>query len=159
MDICWCRKYRDSSWQYFERKQFEYTDAGPAPVPSLYLDSIQVFILSSRSTYVQAMDNPNATTTRLLTLLNVSAVKTGKRKCTFDDSAPVPKLNKRKSVLFTDISNDVQEPAALNDTASHESTTAHINAEAEHKDLPEENESQCASGVTVIDAVSLKQIY
>ncbi|KIM83267.1 hypothetical protein PILCRDRAFT_97191 [Piloderma croceum F 1598] len=63
------------------------------------------------------MDNPNATTTRLLTLLNVSAVKTGKRKRTFDDSVPVPKLNKRKSVLFADISNDVQEPAALNDTA------------------------------------------
>jgi U3 small nucleolar RNA-associated protein 25 len=91
------------------------------------------------------MDHPNATTTRLLTLLNVSAVKTGKRKRTFDHSVPTSKLNKRKSVLFADILNDVQEPAALNDTASHEDAAAHINAEAEHADLPEENESQSTS--------------
>ena len=91
------------------------------------------------------MDDLNATTTRLLTLLNVSAVKTGKRKRTFDDSVPAPKLNKRKSVLFANISNGVQEPAAPNDTASHENAAADINAEAEHTDLPEENESQSTS--------------
>lgn len=52
------------------------------------------------------MDDGNNTTTRLLTLLNVSAVKTGKRKrTTFDDATPLPsqKLNKRKSVLFADV--------------------------------------------------------
>lgn len=52
------------------------------------------------------MDDGNNSTTRLLTLLNVSAIKTSKRKrTTFDDPDPLPsqKLNKRKSVLFADL--------------------------------------------------------
>jgi U3 small nucleolar RNA-associated protein 25 len=44
------------------------------------------------------MDDGNSKTTRLLTLLNVSAVKLGKRKRTYDDKdlQPSVKLNKRK---------------------------------------------------------------
>ena len=55
------------------------------------------------------MDDGNDITTRLLTLLNVSAIKTGKRKrTTFDDPKSLPnhKLNKRKSVLFADVLNE-----------------------------------------------------
>lgn len=37
-------------------------------------------------------------TTRLLTLLNVSAAKSTKRKRHEEDSAPIPKLNKRRSL-------------------------------------------------------------
>lgn len=48
------------------------------------------------------MDDGNSTTTRLLTLLNVSATKAGKRKRTYElDAPPTEKLNKRKSVRYT----------------------------------------------------------
>jgi U3 small nucleolar RNA-associated protein 25 len=105
------------------------------------------------------MDDANLTTTRLLTLLNVSAVKTGKRKRTFDDSTPAPKLNKRKSVLFADLSNDGQTPAASNNTADDENAAVHLDAEVEHKDPPEENESQSTSKHVFTDAVLLEQVY
>jgi U3 small nucleolar RNA-associated protein 25 len=44
------------------------------------------------------MDDGNSKTTRLLTLLNVSAIKAGKRKRTYEDQdlQPSVKLNKRK---------------------------------------------------------------
>ncbi|KAI5123895.1 hypothetical protein M0805_005711 [Coniferiporia weirii] len=48
------------------------------------------------------MDDDNLTTTKLLTLLNVSATKAGKRKRLYDDSIPSVKLNKRKSVRLSD---------------------------------------------------------
>lgn len=43
------------------------------------------------------MDDGNSTTTRLLTLLNVSATKIGKRKRVEENFIPSEKLNKRKS--------------------------------------------------------------
>lgn len=43
------------------------------------------------------MDDGNSVTTRLLTLLNVSATKIGKRKRIEQDFIPSEKLNKRKS--------------------------------------------------------------
>jgi len=49
------------------------------------------------------MDEANVITTRLLTLLNVSATKLGKRKRPYeDDHPPQEKLNKRKSIHFQD---------------------------------------------------------
>lgn len=42
------------------------------------------------------MTDANSTTTRLLTLLNVSATKAGKRKWSAADEFPAEKLNKRK---------------------------------------------------------------
>ncbi|KAI8992953.1 digestive organ expansion factor [Trametes punicea] len=45
-----------------------------------------------------AVDDPNTTTTRLLTLLNVSATKAGKRKRTIDETKPSEKLNKKRAV-------------------------------------------------------------
>jgi len=82
------------------------------------------------------MDDGNSTTTRLLTLLNVSAVMAGKRKQPFDDSVPVRKLNKRKSVLFADALDGAEKP------------TTPINAErreevdTEQQDLKDDSESQ-----------------
>ncbi|KAK7053261.1 rRNA-binding ribosome biosynthesis protein utp25 [Paramarasmius palmivorus] len=47
------------------------------------------------------MDDGNATTTKLLTLLNVSATKVGKRKWEIhEESRPKEKLNKRKTAKF-----------------------------------------------------------
>lgn len=49
-----------------------------------------------------SIDDSNSTTTRLLTLLNVSATKAGKRQWNYaEDSAPAEKLNKRKSARFS----------------------------------------------------------
>ncbi|KAK7692514.1 hypothetical protein QCA50_004142 [Cerrena zonata] len=47
-----------------------------------------------------AIDRGGETTTQLLTLLNVSATRAGKRKWTADDPKPAPKLNKRRAVQF-----------------------------------------------------------
>jgi len=46
------------------------------------------------------IDDGTAVTTKLLTLLNVSATKLGKRKQ--DEFIPAEKLNKRKSISFSD---------------------------------------------------------
>lgn len=45
-----------------------------------------------------AIDNSNSATTRLLTLLNVSATKKGKRKRAIEDAPAPVKLNKRRTV-------------------------------------------------------------
>ncbi|KAG9219821.1 hypothetical protein CCMSSC00406_0009377 [Pleurotus cornucopiae] len=53
------------------------------------------------------MDDGNTITTRLLTLLNVSATKAGKRKRTYEDELLVgEKLNKRKSIQFDDVEKE-----------------------------------------------------
>lgn len=48
------------------------------------------------------MDEYNAPATQLLTLLNISATKAGKRKRSENDFIPAVKLNKRKSIKFGD---------------------------------------------------------
>ncbi|KAF8639569.1 hypothetical protein AX17_001471 [Amanita inopinata Kibby_2008] len=49
------------------------------------------------------MDDASSIMTRLLTLLNVSATKVGKRKRSYEDDYPPPeKLNKRKSIHFAE---------------------------------------------------------
>ena len=57
-----------------------------------------------RSISFITMDNDNNVTTRLLTLLNVSALKSSKRKRE-DEVEPGPrdKLNKRRTVQFSDV--------------------------------------------------------
>ncbi|KZT10784.1 digestive organ expansion factor [Laetiporus sulphureus 93-53] len=51
-----------------------------------------------------AVEETNAMTTRLLTLLNISATKAGSRKRTFEEeeNRPVQRLNKRRMVQFHD---------------------------------------------------------
>jgi|SRR5882762_2143491 len=91
------------------------------------------------------MDDGNSVTTRLLTLLNVSAVKTGKRKRTFDDPLPVKKLNKRKSVLFTNVSNDEQQPAPNPTERAEDADALEQVEEIEQKEQAEDNESHGTS--------------
>ena len=52
--------------------------------------------------FTMTMDDGNSVTTKLLTLLNVSATRIGKRKRAQDDFVPAEKLNKRKSISFAD---------------------------------------------------------
>jgi U3 small nucleolar RNA-associated protein 25 len=56
------------------------------------------------------MDDGNSVTTKLLTLLNVSATKLGKRKRICEDHlAPSDKLNKRKSASFAKPTPELEE--------------------------------------------------
>ncbi|KAI0744109.1 digestive organ expansion factor [Daedaleopsis nitida] len=61
------------------------------------------------------IDNSSSTTTRLLTLLNVSATKAGKRKRTYEESKPGEKLNKKRVVRIAEASDQnvdaVEAPA------------------------------------------------
>ena len=85
------------------------------------------------------MDNGNSETTCLITLLNVSAVKSGKRKSTFDTSVPVKKLNKkRKSVPFTYVSKDLQKPASPNFFEMADEAVQQAEVRVEQEDLTEE---------------------
>ena len=61
-----------------------------------------------------AIDESSSTTTRLLTLLNVSATKAGKRKRVYEESKPSEKLNKKRAVVFAapeDESGSSTEPS------------------------------------------------
>jgi U3 small nucleolar RNA-associated protein 25 len=49
-----------------------------------------------------AIDDGTNPTTKLLTLLNVSATKVNKRKRPVDDYVPAEKLNKRKTISFSE---------------------------------------------------------
>ncbi|KAH9942377.1 digestive organ expansion factor [Epithele typhae] len=63
-----------------------------------------------------AIDDSSSTTTRLLTLLNVSATKTGKRKRTYyEESKPAEKLNKKRVVQF---SPDSESTATVSETTA-----------------------------------------
>ena len=68
----------------------------------------------------------NEVTTRLLTLLNVSGTKLGKRKkpCEDDDTRP-EKLNKRKSIRFSDSENHSDSPA-VTEIAVEEETNGKV---------------------------------
>ncbi|KAF9050338.1 digestive organ expansion factor [Panaeolus papilionaceus] len=72
------------------------------------------------------MDDGNSVTTRLLTLLNVSATKVNKRKRTQDEFIPSVKLNKRKStggLKFADAPTifDISKPPTANKENGKES--------------------------------------
>ena len=72
------------------------------------------------------MEDGNSVTTKLLTLLNVSATKIGKRKRVEDDFVPSEKLNKRKSITFDDSINVASEKP---DVATIEAEITMDNAE------------------------------
>ncbi|KAF8893541.1 hypothetical protein BD779DRAFT_1661040 [Infundibulicybe gibba] len=73
------------------------------------------------------MDDDNSTTTRLLTLLNVSATKSGKRKWITEEHPQSEKLNKRKSVKIQD--ETAAQPTTVSNTAPAE----------QHDDEPEDS--------------------
>lgn len=56
----------------------------------------------------------NETTSKLLTLLNVSATRPGKRKWIFDDHTPSSRLNKRKTVRYAEDTGIAVSPNAGN---------------------------------------------
>lgn len=89
-----------------------------------------------------AIDRGNETTTQLLTLLNVSATKAGKRKWILDDARPAEKLNKRRNVQFGDVSVNEQEDAGPEDGAKEdvEGDAVMENEESEVKEAAEDNE-------------------
>ena len=71
------------------------------------------------------MDDGNSVTTKLLTLLNISATKIGKRKRVDDEFVPAEKLNKRKSVTIaieapTEKSSEQKEVTAEKDVIDDE---------------------------------------
>ncbi|KAF8971254.1 digestive organ expansion factor [Flammula alnicola] len=59
------------------------------------------------------MDHGNSVTTKLLTLLNVSATKIGKRKRVQEEFVPSEKLNKRKSISFTDTNTTSEKESTI----------------------------------------------
>jgi U3 small nucleolar RNA-associated protein 25 len=64
-------------------------------------------------------DNPNSVTTRLLTLLNVSATKVGSRNPAFDLSEPSHKLNRRKSLNYAaELDTGKESPTAFEETTN-----------------------------------------
>jgi hypothetical protein len=84
------------------------------------------------------MEDGNSITTRLLTLLNVSATKIGKRKRTEQDFIPSEKLNKRKSTgAEPNVSSSDEKE---NDAAKGEGTIPATNGE----DVEMEDEAQDA---------------
>lgn len=64
-------------------------------------------------------DSYNSTTTKLLTLLNVSAARVGKRKHLLDDIHTPVKLNKRKSSAATEDNKEKEiiSPQGANEIA------------------------------------------
>ena len=87
-----------------------------------YLALLTNSISISQFPEVHLMDDGNSITTRLLTLLNVSATKIGKRKRIEEDFIPSEKLNKRKS---TEPNAEEKE----NDSAKEEDTVPATNGE------------------------------
>jgi U3 small nucleolar RNA-associated protein 25 len=81
------------------------------------------------------MDDGNSVTTKLLTLLNVSATKIGKRKRAGDDFVPAEKLNKRKSISFA-------EPNQLKATSEKENTVLVESQDEPTATTAEDNEAE-----------------
>lgn len=92
----------------------------------------------------ESIDRGNETTTQLLTLLNVSATKAGKRKWILDDTKPSEKLNKRRSVQF----GDAQEALAA-DAEPAEGVPEQDVAMEEAEEVKEiENDDEASQGMT-----------
>lgn len=88
------------------------------------------------------MGDENATATKLLTLLNVSATtaRASKRKLLLDEiAAPPVKLNKRKSVRLVEITN---EPDVATKTPFVQSTENHDDAMGGVADEPDEEKDE-----------------
>ena len=97
--------------------------------------------LSSSTLGAMAIDRGNETTTQLLTLLNVSATKAGKRKWILDDTRPSEKLNKRRSVQFGEVHvNELEETPEQTPEQDAEGDTV-MDDEQEAKEIAEEDET------------------
>ena len=98
-----------------------------------------------------AIDNSNSTTTRLLTLLNVSATKAGKRKrAYYEETKPTEKLNKKRAVQFSleqEIGAFSSEQGCSNDagTSPHDATEEAEEEIVEDDEELGEHDRLCAS--------------
>ena len=98
---------------------------------------------------IMGLDRGNETTTQLLTLLNVSATKAGKRKWESDEPRPKEKLNKRRVVLFeeptTTIAAEASEPVENGTKEAQETAQlSHVAATAEDPPEDEDEDTQGA---------------
>lgn len=80
------------------------------------------------------MDDGNSITTRLITLLNVSATKIGKRKIIEHDFIPSVKLNKRKSTEPNASSSEEKENAAKEEVIVSATSGEDVEMEDEAQD-------------------------
>ncbi|KAH9839237.1 digestive organ expansion factor [Rhodofomes roseus] len=97
-----------------------------------------------------AIDEASTVTTKLLTLLNVSATKVGKRKHPFEDvvGKPSERLNKRRAISFSDASGGPGE--AEKTSASTTQSPEPASKEGEHEkgeEVPEEAEGDSLHNV------------
>ena len=84
------------------------------------------------------MDDGNSVTTKLLTLLNISATQIGKRKRVDDDFVPAEKLNKRKSVTIV-----TESPAEK--SSEQEDVTAEKEVLDDEGGIPGKNEEEAVN--------------
>ena len=101
-----------------------------------------------------AVEDPDSVTTKLLTLLNVSATKVGKRKQPVDDvlAQPGEKLNKRRAISFDDRSKSPDEQERAGDEAAQVSVDEEAADEAAEEEADEE--SSCTPLPTSVSAPS-----
>ncbi|KAI0358530.1 digestive organ expansion factor [Trametes cingulata] len=97
-----------------------------------------------------AVDDPNATTTRLLTLLNVSATKAGKRKRTFEEAMPAEKLNKKRAVQIAAPEDGHDESSP--ERAEKEESATQAQTEEEEGAPGGEDEEEAGSGTDPYEA-------
>ncbi|KAG6897775.1 hypothetical protein C0992_011188 [Termitomyces sp. T32_za158] len=87
-------------------------------------------------------EDPTSITTALLTLLNVSATRAGKRKVQVEVFVPAEKLNKRKS-------------ARISETAS----TPEVDAERREDNVPEKEETMQEEGNDALDTTDAYELH
>ncbi|RPD57540.1 digestive organ expansion factor [Lentinus tigrinus ALCF2SS1-7] len=97
-----------------------------------------------------AIDDSSSTTTRLLTLLNVSATKAGKRKRTYADIKPVEKLNKRRAVQF--VAPEESSGSASEESASPATEKVDGKEGAVNATQPEEDEEEADTATDPYEA-------
>ncbi|KAI0745922.1 digestive organ expansion factor [Earliella scabrosa] len=89
-----------------------------------------------------AIDDSSSTTTRLLTLLNVSATKAGKRKRTYEESKPVEKLNKKRTVQIAPPEDSDKTPEPVD---SLENDVVRMQEDVEERADVEEDDTENAA--------------
>ncbi|KAJ3540821.1 hypothetical protein NMY22_g4141 [Coprinellus aureogranulatus] len=99
-----------------------------------------------------AIDDGTSVTTKLLTLLNVSATRLGKRKIEAEDFVPAEKLNKRKSISFSEqvsvkllVSDDAAPSAEAAEGQKDASTAEGSKADEETMEVDDDGEAEGAS--------------
>ena len=124
---------------YKPRRVTRSEESSAESVPCLVVLCNSVTILSSMM-MVESKD-PNSITTSLLTLLNVSAIKPGKRKQPEPDFVPSEKLNKRKTVSIAD-----SEPVpAISAAPAPEDAVTTLVDEIEENTLPDDDGDEVQS--------------